>query len=209
MGWDGLPAKLLERLRRQRLLEADRQEATAELNIRAFLKAAAGPVDGPPEAIHTVMAGMTKTHPDREEAILEALLPRPCSPADIDWAAEALGFPLPAILQQLYLEVGNGAFGPGNGVFTIERLVAEYQDLVDRTVPPIEALWPGPLLPVADLDPGFVCLDVESGRVLEWTPDRFEEEEEEEEDWEAEDGSFSEAAPNLSQWLEEWLDGDD
>ncbi|NLG71541.1 MAG: SMI1/KNR4 family protein [Chloroflexi bacterium] len=37
--------------------------------------------------------------------------------AEIQKAEQQLGFPLPRLLRELYLKVGNGGFGPGYGIF--------------------------------------------------------------------------------------------
>ncbi|WP_344505901.1 hypothetical protein [Dactylosporangium maewongense] len=41
---------------------------------------------------------------------------RPASPAVVAEAEELAGRPLPSLLRRLYLEVGNGGFGPGYGL---------------------------------------------------------------------------------------------
>ena len=41
---------------------------------------------------------------------------RPASPAVVTEAEELAGRPLPSLLRRLYLEVGNGGFGPGYGL---------------------------------------------------------------------------------------------
>lgn len=204
MASDGLPVTTLERIRRRRMLEADRQEAATRLGFRGLF---ASPGSRRTDEGHYALGALRvaedlpgSARADAGEATAERLLPPPCSAADLDWAGEALGFPLPATVQQLYLEVGNGGFGPGNRFFGLERLVAEYQDLTGEPPAPGEAAWPAALLPIADLEPGLVCLDIETGRVLDWAPAGLEEDEDE---WE---GTFSDAAPDLVHWLNAWLD---
>jgi hypothetical protein len=43
----------------------------------------------------------------------------PASQETIRKAERQLGFPLPALLKELYREVGNGGFGPGYGIFGV------------------------------------------------------------------------------------------
>lgn len=205
MAADGLPVTMLERIRRHRVLEADRQDAAAALGYRGFFgtrgqAAADEGLQGPTALLDP--GCIRRSHGPREgrQESGESLLPPPCSAADLDWAGEALGFPLPAAVQQLYLEVGNGSFGPDNAFFGLERLVAEYQDLTDEPGGPCKASWPAVLLPIADLEPGLTCLDIQTGRILDWAPTDPDADAEE---W---DGTFSEAAPGLVQWLEAWLD---
>jgi hypothetical protein len=40
----------------------------------------------------------------------------PTTPAEVDTAEAALGFAIPPLLRRLYVEVGNGGFGPNYGV---------------------------------------------------------------------------------------------
>lgn len=40
----------------------------------------------------------------------------PASPAAVDAAEAALGFAIPQLLRRLYIEVGNGGFGPNYGL---------------------------------------------------------------------------------------------
>ncbi|MET7423153.1 hypothetical protein [Dactylosporangium sp. NPDC005555] len=47
---------------------------------------------------------------------------RPASPAVVAEAEELIGRPLPSLLRRLYLEVGNGGFGPGYGLLSLRDL---------------------------------------------------------------------------------------
>lgn len=47
---------------------------------------------------------------------------RPASPAAVAEAEELIGQPLPSLLRRLYLEVGNGGFGPGYGLLDLRDL---------------------------------------------------------------------------------------
>ena len=88
--------------------------------------------------------------------------------AELAAAAEAqLGFPLPALLRQIFLEVGNGGFGPGAGLFGLPvhagtgseeaSAVGRYAALRRRKV---AALWPAGLLPLCDWGHGILsCVD--------------------------------------------------
>lgn len=51
----------------------------------------------------------------------KSLRPRyaPVTEAELAAAEKSLGFPLPPVLRELYLHVGNGGFGPGFGVMGI------------------------------------------------------------------------------------------
>jgi hypothetical protein len=199
------PEEMLERIRRHRRLEADRQQAAASLAIAGFFESPQG--SSYAEALTSVTSIMRRLGTPMPEAPRrkeqeDKMLPPPCTPAELDTATEALGFPIPAALQQLYLEVGNGSFGPCNSSFEIERVAAEYLDLRDEPAGPRGELWPPNLLPIADLSPGYTCLDLATGRIVDWDPGELGNGEGEEA-WQA---SFAEAAPDLITWLTLWLD---
>src|SRR4051794_32468599 len=44
----------------------------------------------------------------------------PVSAAQVCDAEAALGFPLPALLRDIYVKIGNGGFGPGCGLFGLQ-----------------------------------------------------------------------------------------
>src|SRR5437588_8306477 len=51
-----------------------------------------------------------------------AVAPRiypPATPVMVGSAEQALGFALPPVLRRIYLEVGNGGFGPGYGLIGV------------------------------------------------------------------------------------------
>jgi hypothetical protein len=53
----------------------------------------------------------------RDTGVLEPLPPlEPAGPEAVAEAEEEIGYPLPALLRRLYLEVGNGGFGPRLGI---------------------------------------------------------------------------------------------
>jgi hypothetical protein len=53
----------------------------------------------------------------RKAGMLEPLPAlEPASPEAVAAAEDEIGFPLPSLLRRLYLEVGNGGFGPGGGI---------------------------------------------------------------------------------------------
>jgi hypothetical protein len=196
---------MLERIRRHRRLEADRQQAAASIAIGGFFQSPEG--SSYAEALTSVTSlmrslGTPMPEVPRDLAQEDKFLPPPCTAAEIDAASEALGFAIPAALQQLYLEVGDGGFGPCNGTFELERVVREYLDLTDEPAGPKGELWPANLLPIADLSPGFTCLDLATGQIVDWDPGELGEGEGEAA-WQA---SFAEAAPDLITWLTLWLD---
>jgi hypothetical protein len=91
---------------------------------------------------------------------------RPATPAEVDAAERALGFPIPPLLRRLYTEVGNGGFGPKYGLEGVPTvppapgradIVALYEQYSE---PPPETpvfQWPRGLVPLI----GGGCLYVE------------------------------------------------
>jgi len=90
----------------------------------------------------------------------------PASLTDVEHAEAALAMKLPPFLRRLYLEVGNGGYGPGAGLIGIaggypdfdgQTLVTTYQRF--RT-----GAWPSQLLPLWDWgDTMWSCVDVTEG----------------------------------------------
>ncbi|HEY3964796.1 MAG TPA: SMI1/KNR4 family protein [Planctomycetaceae bacterium] len=96
----------------------------------------------------------------------------PAKPAEVDAAERALGHPIPQLLRRLYLEVGNGGFGPAyglEGVPTIpptpllSDIVFLYSEL--RSAPPPDEnpswYWPDGLVPLISLGCNiWECVDL-------------------------------------------------
>jgi len=112
----------------------------------------------------------------------------------------ALGFALPTALKQLYATIGDGGFGPGDGLFSLAEMVAQYRDMTDEPAGPTGQLWPASLLPLCDQQPGYICLDVESGKVIDWDPEEIEGDSDKY--WRR---SFKAYAEDLAAMLERWL----
>lgn len=125
----------------------------------------------------------------------------PATAAVLDAAEARLGFALPAALRRVYGEVGDGGFGPGGGLLPIERIVDEYLLLTAQPQGPKDQPWPAELLPIEVVDPGYVTLDVATGRVVDWDPEELTERSGDAA-WRA---SFRESASSLEAWLEAWV----
>lgn len=76
----------------------------------------------------------------RDAGLLEPIPPLiPASPAAVAEAEKVIGFPLPPLLRRLYLEVGNGRFGPDygiRGVDSVIRVREDYSPNPNSIVPP-------------------------------------------------------------------------
>ncbi|MFC4161269.1 SMI1/KNR4 family protein [Chitinimonas lacunae] len=80
----------------------------------------------------------------------------PASPAEVASSEAELGFALPPLLRQLYLDVANGGFGPGYGVMGLEdgftddqgsSAVSLYQTLAQKDPDAPDWHWPERWLP--------------------------------------------------------------
>lgn len=126
-----------------------------------------------------------------------------------------LGFKLPSLLRRIYLEAGNGGFGPGYGLFPLhiheasnrDSLVTTYLNMRSMTQEEIDehwseeeekpALWPEAALMLCDWGCSiYSCLDCSSPDSPIYRMDN--------------NVSFAEwavEAASLQQWLASWLDG--
>ncbi|MEO8176616.1 MAG: SMI1/KNR4 family protein [Sphingomicrobium sp.] len=113
---------------------------------------------------------------------------------------KALGFAIPPALRQLSLQVGDGNFGPFNGIRRLANWAKDYAKL--RAELPAERgrEWPAKLLPIVYLNGKRICLDRATGAVVLWTkpPKKASEKK-----WLA---SFVPQSASLEEWLERWVD---
>jgi hypothetical protein len=108
-----------------------------------------------------------------DEALLDELRERvkldpsntvPTPTVVIARAERELGFALPSLLRRVYQEVADGGFGPGFGLFPLQRARAE-AEIVESLVEVREKLagdpaWPQLLLPICDWGCAiWSCLD--------------------------------------------------
>lgn len=125
---------------------------------------------------------------------------QPLEEAQVVKVEKSLGFALPGQLRQLYLEVGDGGFGPYGGIRRLTNWAADYAKL--RAELPAERGrdWPEGLLPIVYVNGRRVCVERDSGRVVLWTkpPKKASEKK-----WLA---SFVPVSPSLEAWLESWVD---
>jgi hypothetical protein len=129
-----------------------------------------------------------------------AAAPAPLTPMRIDTAETRLKTALPALLRQIYLEVGPGGFGPGEGLRGLPDAL-----LPGRLYPLCD--WGGGILsaldctkpeaPVIRLDPNMPKADVPVRVPTALHFDRAAE---------VKQACWVES-PSLEQWLTGWLDG--
>lgn len=116
-------------------------------------------------------------------------------------AREALGFAIPVDLEQIYLQVADGGFGPADGLAPLREVARRYRHLIELSPFGDGSSWPGHLLPIGLAGPGADCYDLRSGAIVYW--------DEEAADLapagEASGGAFRPEADSLQAWFEAWL----
>lgn len=124
-------------------------------------------------------------------------LASPATEAGFRSLEKKVGRPIPQDVRQLY-SIANGGFGPASGLYSLERIGQEYDDLCRRG-PDYSGTttWPPHLLPLTD-EVGAVSYDLERGAIVAFN-----------EYW-GEDGltiedAFTDIHPSLESWLQAWL----
>jgi hypothetical protein len=141
---------------------------------------------------------------------VKARVPHPSLPpvtqAGLTEAEGRLGFAIPSLLRELYLHVGNGRFGPGYGVLSLNEIGDGELSLVElylgmRQHDPADPSWKWPVELLAFCDWGcniYSCLDCvrPSNPVLtyERVPECMEH-------------SFVPTRDSFETWLRDWLAG--
>ncbi len=145
------------------------------------------------------------------------LLPSPLTAEKASSIEERLGFTLPLSLRALYIEVGNGGFGPGYGLYPLDddggapTAITEYAICTRLDVEDYPGWnWPVGLLPICDWGCAvysYVYCSNPAGPVYRFDYDGYD----------ADDPStyfsdmtshlFSEESPTFQLWIEWWLDG--
>jgi hypothetical protein len=135
----------------------------------------------------------------------------PLPPATREAASEAvtrLGFSLPPLLPRLWVEVANGGFGPGYGLFGLERghakeggLTLVDQHLLDLEEPGSDVLfeggWPEKLVQICDwgcLYASAIDCSTSEGEIVDLA--------EGEADYQRRKGL------TFAQWMEAWVNGE-
>ncbi len=129
-------------------------------------------------------------------------------------AEESLGFPLPRLLRDLYLEVGNGGFGPGYGIIGLKKglVTDEGHSVVDRYHLDREGdplcprwIWPEKLIVICNWGCAmYSCLDCSrlEAPVIRFDPNGLDSER-----CEGWHDAFWIESGSFDIWLTSWLDG--
>jgi hypothetical protein len=136
-------------------------------------------------------------------------LPPPVTPAELSQAEERLGFDLPELLRNLYLQVGDGGFGPGYGFlalnsngakkFPMNHLVDRYLDGIAFTHPDYPS-WPRFFVTLCDWGDGIqstMNAKDPAGAVMRCRGDAYVKG-----PWE---NVMRVEAASLHDWLEDWV----
>lgn len=134
-------------------------------------------------------------------APVRTALPGVADAATLDRAEAVLDRPLPNSFRRIYGEVADGGFGPGPGLFAIDTIIATYRGLLADSPAPVGLAWPPDMVPLVDIDPGFYCLRLPAGRIVDWDP----QETSERQDAKGWTRSFREIAPDIETWLGAWV----
>jgi hypothetical protein len=114
----------------------------------------------------------------------------------LEHVEQQLGFSLPHLLRDLYLQLANGEFGFGYGILPGEQLLQEYRLTCEGTCFDGAWHWPKPLIPLCYWGCTlYSYLDVEQDIILlADTEGLFDGE-----------GDFLVEAPSLFAWLNRWV----
>lgn len=129
------------------------------------------------------------------------VLPNAAEEAALERVEAAIGARLPTVLKRVYTEVADGGFGPGAGLLALEAVAITYQQLRADPPGPTGLEWPAQMVPLVDLDPGFYCLRMPAGEIIDWDPEGISENESPG----AWARSFRAIAPDLERWLAAWV----
>jgi len=134
-------------------------------------------------------------------------LPEPADASTLASAETTLGFPLPPLLADLYLRIGDGGFGPEYGLLPLldsppaDEPAAVVQYLANRESARKDPDWPWPegVLPISHWGCAmYACVDccTPEAPVLLFEPNA-----------DRADDAWYVDAPSLTTWLRSWVDG--
>jgi hypothetical protein len=168
----------------------------------AFQRSAGGPM----RRMYT--RGSAEHLEARRQGLVDLLPPLVAAhPDDIAEAEATIGFQIPALLQRLYLEVGNGGFGPGYGILGLrdghQDQGGTAVDLYRQAHEGPEAWWPflqPGLLPICHWGCAiysFVDCSNPDGPVWGWDPNPGP----------VDETALFPSETTFADWLDKWIDG--
>jgi hypothetical protein len=130
----------------------------------------------------------------------------PLAPAALTAAEIALGFAFPPLLHALYTRIGNGHFGPGYGLLSLDTdaLPSTYEAVVPAYLQQRQhdPKWPEQLLLICDWGCAiYSCVDCRQPHapVLRYDPNILTKRK-------PITAALRPESPSLQQWLQDWLD---
>jgi hypothetical protein len=135
-------------------------------------------------------------------------IPPPVSIHEMEVAEKKLGFTIPSLLRVLYLQIGNGGFGPGYGIFGLNDAGAKnyHKNLVDWYLEytgfshPDYPVFPRQFLTICDWGDNITSMvdwTISKSPVFRFNGDKYDE------------GAFEKVinpeSPSLQIWLEDWV----
>ena len=185
---------LLDKLKRRAADPARRTDAPPSTRGRMV---SLGPLSLAPASLRGALAGKLETVEEKPEPVAA-----PTTDAALDAAEGGLGFALPQSLLQVLRLIGDGGYGPGAGLMPLALMVSRYREFTLAPSDSRKPVWPQLMLPISWTDPGCVCLDCETGKVMFWGEEGLARSES------GQNGkhSFTEVAPTFSAWFAAWVD---
>ena len=135
-------------------------------------------------------------------------------------AERQLGFQLPELLRRLYTEVGNGGFGPGYGIYGLDKVTGDEERSliegyeIDSNPPQDEypgVAWPSGLVAVCHWGCGeysYVNCHTKRGVMYRFDIEKYDPADPTTVFRRLSDPHFSREAGSIKQWLEMWLSGE-
>jgi len=175
-----------------------------------------------PASAQDLIQRLQQRNADRERATDGRIHPRktiaPAAVEELQGVERAIGFKLPELLRAIYLEVGNGGFGPEYGIigtkggaqldgYTLETCYLNMMHLEKQNA---VWKWPKRLLPLANYGCGmWSCIDGEYPKLpmMLWDPNNLDSKLEGADarlNW---GNSFWDQGRSFPMWLDAWLAG--
>lgn len=185
---------LLDKLKRRAADPARRTDAPPSTRGRMV---SLGPLSLAPASLRGALAGKLETVEEKPEPVAA-----PVTDAALDAAESSLGFELPQSLLQVLRLIGDGGYGPGAGLMPLAIMVSRYREFALAPSDSRQPAWPRHMLPISWNDPGYACLDCETGKVMFWDEEMLAQSE----SGAPHERSFTEIAPTFSAWFAAWVD---
>jgi hypothetical protein len=130
--------------------------------------------------------------------------PVPAQEEQVAGAEATVGGMLPLPLRDFYTLVANGGVGPGEGIYSLEKLVLKHHELTSEPAGPQGQAWPENLLPIQGSDDCLVSINRETGELIYWDLEEVDIDEDGSSETSTWNNSFKLEASSLEEWLGKW-----